>query len=101
MGSNIKVFEPAMCCSTGTCGPTVDEKVVAFNDLIAELAEKGCVVQRYSISRNIDEFQKEAEVMDLLKEEPTGALPITVINGKVIKKGSYPILQDIVANMRS
>ncbi|HEX9046982.1 MAG TPA: arsenic metallochaperone ArsD family protein, partial [Verrucomicrobiae bacterium] len=26
----LQVFDPAMCCSTGVCGPDVDPKLAAF-----------------------------------------------------------------------
>ena len=28
----LEVFDPAMCCSTGVCGPTVDPKLVRPSD---------------------------------------------------------------------
>lgn len=28
--ASIEIFEPALCCSTGVCGPEVDESLVRF-----------------------------------------------------------------------
>ena len=35
----IEIFEPTMCCSSGICGPSVDENLVRINEDI-ELLKK-------------------------------------------------------------
>lgn len=95
MALTVKVFERAMCCPTGMCGPTVDENVVNFNGLIEKLKAEGHDVQRYMITQNLAAFQQEDQVMNILRDEQLDALPITLVNGKVIKKGSYPEWEDI------
>lgn len=97
MALTVKVFEPAMCCPTGMCGPTVDEKVVDFNGLIEKLKAEGHDVERYIITQNLAAFQQEEQVMSILKDEQLQALPITVVNGKVVKKGSYPEYEEILS----
>ena len=31
------IFEPAMCCSTGVCGPSVDENLLRVSTIINRL----------------------------------------------------------------
>ena len=42
--SDIQIFEPAMCCSTGLCGPSIDPELLRvstiFDALQKEVAEK-------------------------------------------------------------
>lgn len=94
--TKIKIFEPPMCCSTGMCGPTIDEKLVAFNDLIEKLKEESYVVERYMLTTDTDVFQSEEQVMAIVKDEQLEGLPITMVGGKILKKGSYPTYEEIV-----
>lgn len=98
MKAKIKIFEPPMCCPTGMCGPTVDEKLVAFNDLIEKLKKDGFVVERYMLTNDAAAFQSEAQVVAVLKDEQLEALPITLIDGKLIKRGAYPTLEEITGS---
>lgn len=97
MSKQVKVFEPQMCCSSGMCGPTIDENLVKFNELIEKLGKEGHTVERFMLSENIAEFQKESQIMDILQNEMLEALPITMINGKVVKKGFYPTYDEIIS----
>lgn len=94
--TEIKIFEPPMCCSTGMCGPTIDEKLVAFNDLMAKLKKESYVVERYMLTTDADAFQSEEQVMAIVKDEQLEGLPITMVGGKVLRKGSYPTYEEIV-----
>lgn len=38
----IEFFEPPMCCPTGLCGPSPDEKIVKLNENIEILKKKIC-----------------------------------------------------------
>lgn len=87
-----------MCCSSGMCGPTTDDKVVAFNDLIDRLKKSNYNVERYMLTRDTEAFQKETQVMTILQDEQLEALPLTIIDGKVIKKGEYPTYDDIAGD---
>lgn len=41
MSSNIEIFEPAMCCSTGVCGPGVDKELLRITAFINQLEGEG------------------------------------------------------------
>ena len=32
----IRVFEPALCCNTGVCGPQLDQELVDFTAAVSE-----------------------------------------------------------------
>lgn len=44
----IRVFEPALCCNSGVCGPDVDAALIAFTADLKYLQDKGADVQRQS-----------------------------------------------------
>jgi hypothetical protein len=45
----IQIFDPAMCCSTGVCGPSVDPELVRFAADLDWLARQGVEVERYNL----------------------------------------------------
>ena len=44
----IQVFDPAMCCSTGVCGPDVDPDLVQFAADLDWLKTQGVIIQRHN-----------------------------------------------------
>ncbi|AOY75969.1 arsenite efflux transporter metallochaperone ArsD [Clostridium formicaceticum] len=91
----VEFFDPPMCCPTGICGPSVDERLVKVSENIDSLKKKGIQVERYMISQQPLKFRENEEVFRLVQEKGKEALPITAVNGKVIKYGDYPTLEEI------
>lgn len=86
----IQVFDPAMCCSTGVCGPDVDAKLVQFAADLDWLKSEGMIVQRHNLSQNPAAFVENKLVQTALTKEGEAALPLVLVNGKVVMTGSYP-----------
>ncbi len=63
----LEVFDPAMCCSTGVCGPSVDPKLARFTGDLAWLADSGVSVQRYNLALQPEAFAERAEVAEILR----------------------------------
>lgn len=97
----IEFFEPPMCCSTGLCGPTVDETLVRLNEDIGKLKEKfpGIIIERYIITQQPLKFRNNDEVYRLVKVNGSDVLPITTFNGIVIKTHKYPFMDEIIAEI--
>lgn len=91
----IEFFDPPMCCSTGICGPSVDKTLVKLGENIEILKKKGIEVERYMITQQPLKFRENEEVYGLIMENGRDILPITTINGRVIKHGDYPTLKEI------
>jgi len=86
----VQVFDPAMCCSTGVCGPEVDVKLVAFAADLDWLKSQGVLVQRQNLSQNPGAFVENTLVNQTLNEKGETALPLVLVNGKVAVTGRYP-----------
>ena len=101
MAIRVEFYEPPMCCSTGICGPSVDERLVRIQENIEIIKRnyQGSVVERYQISQQPAKFKENEEVYKIVKEQGKAALPITTVNGKVIKAGEYPSLEEIEAGI--
>ena len=88
--SEMVLFEPAMCCSTGVCGPSVDPELLRVAGVLENLKKIGIEVERYNLSSDPQAFVRSAEVSNALNERGADALPITTLGGKIVKSGSYP-----------
>jgi hypothetical protein len=83
------VYDPAMCCSTGVCGPQVDPALVRFAADLKWLGDQQVSVQRHSLSQSPAAFVENETVKSLLHEKGDSALPIIIAEGKVIATGRY------------
>ncbi len=94
---SVEIFDPPLCCPTGVCGPTIDQTLLDVNEMILTLKAAGIHVERYQMAGNPTAFLNNAEVMRLVRERQMAALPITVVQGQVLKVGEYPSLAEVRA----
>jgi len=98
----IEIFDPPMCCPSGLCGPAIDPAVIAINETILRLNSEhnGRVrIERYLLSQHGEKFMKNPQVLAMLKSDGVAALPVTLINGKVLKTKSYPTFEELQRGM--
>lgn len=98
-GADIEIFDSPMCCSTGLCGPTIDQTLLDVNEMILQLEKEGHTTARYQMTTHPNAFINNLEVMRLVREKQMDALPITVVHGKMVKYGGYPTLKEIKSNL--
>jgi Arsenical resistance operon trans-acting repressor ArsD. len=84
------IYDPAMCCPTGVCGPSVDKNLLRVHTAINRLKNKGIVVERYNLSNAPQAFVDNKKVNKLLVEEGVDILPITMVDGEIVKVKEYP-----------
>lgn len=87
--NSIKIYDPAMCCSSGVCGPSIDPELLRVATVINKLDKKGISIQRYNLNHSPQAFVKNRLVQQILKQEGVNILPITLVNDQVVKKGAY------------
>lgn len=88
--TSVQVFDPAMCCSTGVCGPQVDPVLPRFSEDFHWLANQGVAVERYNLAQQPQAFVSNAAVKAALAAEGTACLPLILVNGGIVSKGRYP-----------
>lgn len=93
----VDIYDPAMCCSTGVCGPSVDPKLVQAAADLDNLKKQGVTVNRYNLSQDLDAFAGNQAVKALLAANGTNVLPVTIVNGEVRKQGDYPYYEELTA----
>ena len=93
----LDIYDPAMCCSSGVCGPDVDPKLVRFAADLKWLHEQGVEVQRFNLSQNPAAFVENDQVKQALTEKGEGALPMVISSGRVVSSGRYPERGELAA----
>ena len=91
---SLKIYDPAMCCSTGVCGPDVDPELVKLATFLKNLDACAVKVERFNLSQEPAVYA-EGLVAEALKEKGTDALPLVVLDGEVVSSGSYPDLDKL------
>ncbi len=86
----IQVFDPAMCCESGVCGPSIDPQLARFSADLEWLRGNGFVVERYNLSAQPGMFAGTAAVKSALQTDGNGCLPMILCDGAVVSKGLYP-----------
>lgn len=91
----VQIYDPPMCCPTGLCGPTVDPVLLDIHEAVITLKAEGITVERYMLNSQPYAFFANPEVMKLVREKQMAALPITVVDGRIVKTGGYPTLEEL------
>lgn len=86
----IQVYDPAMCCSTGVCGPDIDPVLPQVAAFLHQLKEHGVTVDRFNLTQQPMAFVQNPAVKALLQSEGTDVLPLFFIDGNIALKGAYP-----------
>lgn len=84
------IYDPAMCCSTGVCGPSVDKNLLRVSTLINNLKSNGILIERYNLSSSPQVFLDSKIVSEMLNKDGVEVLPITIVDGEVVKTKAYP-----------
>jgi len=93
----VRVFDPAMCCSTGICGASVDPQLVRFAADLEWLGSRGVSVERFNLSQQPGAFAEDAAVRASLEAGGEAALPLVKVDGEVRSSGVYPSRDDLSA----
>ncbi len=86
----VRVFEPALCCNTGVCGPDVDEALVTFTADLGHLKERGADIERHNLANDPTAFASDETVRAYLQVAGSEGLPLTLVDGVTVMTGAYP-----------
>jgi hypothetical protein len=95
MQPKLIIYDPPMCCSSGICGPNPDPILIEFQNTVAELKKMGLNIERRMIIHCAEDLKNNIELSKLIKEKQFQALPVTIINGVIVKSGAYPSLEEL------
>jgi hypothetical protein len=96
MAVTIRVFDPAMCCSSGVCGPNVEPELARFAADLAWLRTQGVIVERFNLAQQPAAFAETAAVKEALGRG-TEVLPLVLVGERVAVEGAYPSRETLAA----
>ncbi|UYT88684.1 arsenite efflux transporter metallochaperone ArsD [Priestia megaterium] len=91
----VEIFDPAMCCSTGVCGPSVDPELTRVASAVFALRKKGFDITRYNLTSEPNKFVDQLEVNKVLMSKGPDALPVVLVDGEIKKIESYPTNEEL------
>ncbi|EAC4394140.1 arsenic metallochaperone ArsD family protein [Listeria monocytogenes] len=95
MMKKLELFEPAMCCSTGVCGPSVDEELLMVTSVFETFEGLDSIeASRHNLTSDPDAFVNHPTILKLLQEKGNDILPVTLLDGEVVKEAAYPTLEE-------
>jgi len=86
----IRVFDPAMCCSSGVCGPSVDPQLARFSADLDWIKTQGVSVERFNLAQQPAAFAEDQSVRSALETKGEAGLPVVKVNGEIKSSGVYP-----------
>ncbi len=95
MMKKLEVFDPAMCCSTGVCGPNVDPALVQFASDFLWIAGQGVHVERYNLAQQPQAFAANETIKAALAKYGNACLPLILLNGAIVSKARYPSREEL------
>jgi hypothetical protein len=92
----IEVFDPAMCCSTGVCGPSVPPALARFAGDLAWLAgHQDVEVTRHNVAHDPQAFVACEPARAALAQRGERALPLILADGLQVSSGRYPYRSEL------
>ncbi|MCK0103833.1 arsenite efflux transporter metallochaperone ArsD [Pseudohalocynthiibacter sp. F2068] len=88
--TNVTVYDPAMCCSTGICGAEVEQQLVTFAADLDWLKSKGIAVTRINLSQEPAKFAENNKVKAVLESSGVEGLPVIMLGDTLNSSGRYP-----------
>ena len=86
----VELYEPAMCCQSGVCGPSVDQQLIDVREDLRWAESRGAQVARHNLSSDPDAFVANPKVTGLMAAFGEPALPVLVVDGDIAIHGRYP-----------
>lgn len=92
---SIRIFEPALCCNTGLCGPDVDEDLVTFTADLNAVREEGADATRANLATEPAAFAASPIVLAFMNTAGSQGLPLTLVGDTTVLTGRYPTREEL------
>ncbi|WP_277543090.1 arsenite efflux transporter metallochaperone ArsD [Haloarcula laminariae] len=100
--TELTLYEEAMCCSTGVCGPDPDDELVEVSAALDQLEDEFDVdVSRANMQHNIEQFLETQQIADLVEEHGPSILPITVVDDEIVAKEAYLSYDELASTIKN
>jgi hypothetical protein len=94
--SEVRVFEPALCCNTGVCGPELDQSLVNFTADLHHVRDAGGDAARFNLASDPAAFAGNPVVVNFLQAAGSDGLPLVLVDGVTVLTGRYPTRAELL-----
>ena len=94
----VEIYDPPMCCPTGLCGPAVDPTLLEAHATLLKLRDDfagKASFERHDLGREAAKFMQQPDVIRRLKADGVAVLPLTTVNGRIVKERRYPSYDEL------
>lgn len=91
----IEIFDPALCCPTGLCGPNINPELLRIAVVLETLKRKGVQILRHNLRDEPQLYVSNKIVNDYLMKHGAEGLPVTLVDNQVAISGSYPTTEQL------
>lgn len=86
----IKIYDLALCCSTGVCGVEPDQQLLTFAADVEWLKKQGIEVERFNLAQQPMAYATNDKVKEQLQKSGMQALPLIIADEQIVLSGRYP-----------
>ena len=86
----IEIYDPAMCCESGVCGPSIDPELLRVSFIVKNLENKNYPIMRHNLSSDPQAFVDNSHVNEMLNSVGVNELPYVFLNGELMMTKRYP-----------
>lgn len=98
--TKLEIYDPAMCCSSGVCGPAPNDALVSFAGTVEKIKEAGVSITRYNLAQEPLAFAQKPEVKAVLEKQGEDGLPLLFVDGEIYFRGAYPSIEQLSKVLR-
>lgn len=98
---HMEIFEQAMCCPTGLCGPSIDPELLRVSTVLDTLKQHDIDVGRYNLTSAPLKFVQTKAVTDFLRRPRPGRPALILVDGTVQFAGRYPTNDEFATSLAS
>jgi arsenite-transporting ATPase len=93
----IRIYEPALCCESGVCGPDSDASLVTVTADVRRLKDLGADIERHNLATDPTAFTTDETVRGFMNTVGSKGLPLTVVDRVTVATGAYPSRTELLA----
>ncbi|RIJ64525.1 MULTISPECIES: arsenite efflux transporter metallochaperone ArsD [unclassified Rummeliibacillus] len=91
----IEIYDPAMCCDSGVCGPSIDPELLRVSFIVKNLENKNYPITRHNLSSDPQAFVDNSEVNEMLTSVGVNELPYVFLDDKLMMTNRYPTNEEV------
>lgn len=94
----VEIFDVVPVTGTALEGPSPDPDLIMLEDELRRLQRqfgRNVTIERYYLGTTPEAYRDFPTVATLIRERGAAVLPVTLVDGRVVKTGSYPMYGEL------